>query len=123
MGVTLSSLWFYFVGVLLLLAAVLLVAGTQLLEGAMGGGVFAGVGIVFALIIGLFAVLFLLVGWGIWKGRSWGRIGGIVLAVLGVLGGLSALTGNSLVYGVVTIAIWGGIIYALWMAKSWFMAR
>jgi hypothetical protein len=124
LGVTLSSIWFYFVGVLLLLGAVLLLAGTQMLEGVFGGGVFASLGIVLAFIVGLFAVLFLLVGWGVWKGRSWGRIGGIILGVLGVLGGLSTLSGqDGLVGGVIMIAIWAGVIYALWMAKSWFGAR
>jgi hypothetical protein len=124
LGVTLSSIWFYFIGILALLGAVLLIAGTQILEGAFGGGVFAGVGIVFALIIGLFAVLFILVGWGIWKGRGWGRIGGIVIGILGVLGALGQLTSqNGLVGGIIQLAIWAGVIYALWMAKAWFAAR
>ena len=68
-------------------------------------------------------MLLLLTGWGAWTGRGWARILGIVLAVLGVLGGLSALSGGSTVYGIVTIAIWAGVIYALWMAKAWFSRR
>lgn len=124
LGVTLSAIWFYFIGVLALLGAVLLIAGTQMLEGVFGGGVFASLGIVLAFIVGVVAVLLLLTGYGVWKGRGWGRIGGIIWGVLGILGGLSTLTGqDGLVSGIVQIAIWGGVIYALWMAKAWFAAR
>jgi hypothetical protein len=84
----------------------------------------AGLGIFLAIFVWIFAALFILTGYGIWKGRNWGRIGGIIWGVLGVLGGISSLTGqDGLVYGIVSIAIWGGIIYALWMAKAWFAAR
>jgi hypothetical protein len=126
LGVTLSSIWFYFIGVLALLAAVLVLAGSTMLESAFGGsagGVFAGVGIVFAVIIGLIAVLYILAGWGTWTGRGWGRVLGIILAILGVLFGLSALTGGSTVYGIAMIVIWALVIYALWMASAFFAAR
>jgi hypothetical protein len=101
LGVTLSAIWFYFIGVLALLGAVLLIAGTQMLESVFGGGVFASLGIVLAFIVGLVGVLLILTGWGVWT-----------------------LTGqDGLVSGVIQIAIWGGVIYALWMAKAWFSAR
>jgi hypothetical protein len=128
LGVTLSAIWFYFLGVVLILVAAAALALTGFLESYFGspdtGGFFAGLGIFLAVFIGIFAVLLLLTGYGVWKGRNWGRIGGIIWGVLGVLGGISSLTGrDGLVYGVVTIAIWGGVIYALWMAKAWFAAR
>lgn len=128
LGVTLSAIWFYFIGVVLIIFAAAAIAFGSFFESVFGaqgsGGLFAGLGIFVAVIFGIFAVLFLLTGYGIWKGRGWGRIGGIIWAVLGVLGGLSSLAGrDGLVYGIVSIAIWGGVIYALWMAKSWFAAR
>jgi len=122
LGVTLSAIWFYFIGVILVLAAVLALAGGALLADLLGSGATA-LGIVLAAIVGFFAVLYLLTGWGIWGGKGWGRIAGIVLAILGVLGGLSLLTSNNAVSGIVNIAIWAGVIYALWMASAFFAAR
>jgi hypothetical protein len=128
LGVTLSAIWFYFLGVVLVLGAAAMLALGGFMESIFGsantGGFFAGLGIFLAVFIGIFAVLFLLTGYGVWKGRGWGRIGGIIWGVLGILGGLSTLSGqNGLVSGVIMIAIWAGVIYALWMAKEWFAVR
>ena len=128
LGVTLSAIWFYFLGVLLVLIAAAALALGGFLESTFGsatsGGVLAGLGIFLAVVIGLFAVLFILTGWGVWTGRGWGRILGIVLAVLGVLGGLSSLSSSGgTVSGIVQVVIWALIIYALWMAKAFFAPR
>lgn len=127
LGVTLSAIWFYFLGVVLILVAAAALALTGFLDsyfGADSGGFLAGLGIFLAVVIGLFAVLFLLTGWGVWTGRGWGRILGIILSVLGILGGLNSLTAkDGLVSGVIMIAIWAGVIYALWMAKAFFSSR
>jgi hypothetical protein len=128
LGVTLSAIWFYFLGVVLILIAAAALALTGFLDSyfgtADGGNFLAGLGIFLAVVIGLFAVLFLLTGWGVWTGRGWGRILGIILSVLGVLGGLSGLSAkDGLVGGVIQIAIWAGVIYALWMAKAFFSSR
>ena len=128
LGVTLSAIWFYFIGVVLVLIAAAALAIGGFIESTFGtadtGGVFAGLGIFLAVLFAIFAVLFLLIGFGIWTGRGWGRVGGIVLAVLGVLGGLSALSGgNGATSGIVDIVIWALVIYALFMAKAFFAAR
>jgi hypothetical protein len=128
LGVTLSAIWFYFIGVLAILGAAAMLALGGFLENMVGsansGGFFAGLGIFFAVVVGLFALLFILTGWGVWTGRGWGRILGIVLAVLGLLGGLSTLSSNGgTVSGIVQIVIWALVIYALWMAKGFFAAR
>jgi hypothetical protein len=128
LGVTLSAIWFYFIGVLAVLGGALALAVGSFFESifnaAGSGGFLAGLGIFLAVFVWIFAALFILTGYGIWKGRGWGRIGGIIWGVLGVLGGISSLSGqDGLAYGVVSIAIWAGVIYALWMAKAWFAAR
>src|SRR5687767_8610525 len=123
LGVTLSAIWFYFIGVLGVLAGIIVIAGGTMLADLFGSAAI-GLGIMLGAIALLFAFLYLLTGWGIWKGRGWGRILGIVLAVFGVLFGLAQLSGqNGLVSGIISIAIWGGVIYALYMAKAWFAAR
>ena len=123
LGVTLSAIWFYFIGALGVLAGIIVIAGGTML-GDVFGSAAVGLGIALGAIALLFALLFLLTGWGVWTGKGWGRILGLVLAILGLLGGLSQLASqNGLVSGIVQIAIWGGVIYALWMAKSWFAAR
>jgi hypothetical protein len=128
LGVTLSAIWFYLIGILLILAGALAIAVTSMFDSifnaAGGAGFFAGLGVFAAVVVWIFAALFLLTGWGIWKGRTWGRIGGIIWGVLGVLGGLGQLGArDGLVGGIIWIAIWAGVIYALWMAKAWFAAR
>ncbi|MEA2677748.1 MAG: hypothetical protein QOJ81_1889 [Chloroflexota bacterium] len=128
LGVTLSAIWFYFLGIVLVLVAAAMLALGGFLESIAGpsgsSGLFAGLGIFLAVVVGIFAILMLLTGYGVWKGRGWGRIGGIIWGVLGVLGGLGQLSSqNGLAGAVVQIAIWGGVIYALWMAKAWFAAR
>jgi hypothetical protein len=126
MGVTLSAVLFFVVGVLGIIAAVLVFAGGTMLEGVFGGsagGVFAGVAIVFGGIIAVLAVLYLLTGWGLMGGKGWARIVGIILAVLGILGGLSALTGDSLAYGAVMTVLWALVAYALFTAGAFFATR
>jgi hypothetical protein len=122
LGVTLSAVLFFIVGAILVIAAVLTLAGGALLTQIFGSGA-AALGIVVAAVFAIIAILYLLTGWGLVGGKGWARILGIVLAVLGVLGGLSALTGNSLAYGVVQIVLWAGVIYALWMAGPYFASR
>jgi len=126
MGVTLTAIWFYFLGVVIILAAAAIVALAGFADQYFGGSgsIFVGFGIFLAVFFGIFAVLFLLTGYGIWKGRGWGRIGGIIWGVLGVLGGLGQLSAqNGLVGGIIWIAIWAAVIYVLWTAKAWFAAR
>jgi hypothetical protein len=122
LGVTLSGVLFFIVGIIAILAAILALAGGALLTQIFGSSA-AALGIILGGIVALIAILFLLTGWGLMGGKGWARILGFVLAGLGVLGGLSALTGNGLVYGVVQIVLWGGVIYALWMAGPYFSVR
>lgn len=130
-GVTLSAAWYIFIGVLLVIVGIIAVVAFTALEGLfqgseIPGGAAAGIGIFIAVIVGLFALLFLGTGIGLLRGRGWARIVGIVLAVLGLLGGISTLTtgGNSggLIYGIIVTAIYAGIIFALYTAGSWFAA-
>lgn len=130
LGVTLSAALFLFFAVLLLLGAVIVMAGGALFAsafGAEGAGFLAGAGIVIGVIILLFSLLFFAVGIGLLRGKGWARIGGLILAVLGLLGGISSLAqgggGGSLAYGIVMTLIYAGVIWALWTAGPYFAAR
>ncbi len=56
--------------------------------GALGSGLF----ITLAIVLILFSVLYFFVGRGLWNGQGWARTLTIVLAILGFLGSLGALT-------------------------------
>jgi lysylphosphatidylglycerol synthetase-like protein (DUF2156 family) len=81
---------------------------------AAAGGVLAGVGIVFGVIVIAIGVLYLLIAYGVWKARGWAWMLGMVVsiivlvfAVLGLGNGVSAST-------IVSIALPAIVVYFLW---------
>ncbi|MBX4211837.1 hypothetical protein KW787_00065 [Candidatus Pacearchaeota archaeon] len=73
------------------------------IPGASRGLVGAGLAVIGVVLI-IFGVLGILLGRGVWKGRSWARIIQIILAVLGALGALGKLfTGHF--GGIVSLAL------------------
>jgi len=96
-GVTLAAIFLIVIGVLLLLAGVLALAGgamfANMFQGQDGGplaGVFAFIGV----IILFWAILHLVGGIGSLQGKGWGRWTGIVVAVITVIFGVLGLLGS-----------------------------
>jgi hypothetical protein len=54
-------------------------------DAAVGEVVLGFTGVVLAMIFGLFALLYLITGWGLLKFRPWGRTLGIVVAAISLL--------------------------------------
>ncbi len=79
-------------------------------NGAAVGGILAGVGFFFGIIAALLAVLYFAIAYGVWKGRTWAwtlgvvvSIIGLVFAVLGMTGGVSASSLISLALPIVVL--------------------
>ena|SRR3989338_2131023 len=53
--------------------------------GAVLGGFFGGLLAVLGVVLIIYGVLDLFVGWGLWKHKNWARITAIVLGVLGLI--------------------------------------
>jgi hypothetical protein len=94
-GVTILALFEFFIASLLLLFALAAALGVGALGailartreiGAPGFALFAGAGMMVAVILLVPAVLFSVLGFGLWNLRNWARITTIVLAVFGVAG-------------------------------------
>jgi hypothetical protein len=101
-GVTLISLLYFFVTLVLLLCTVVFIglmgaAGLGAHAHEMGPlGVLAGLGAVAGLICLIFAVVVALIGWGLWALKEWARLVALVFSGLGLLGGVAGFLGSIL---------------------------
>lgn len=99
-------------GILLALAAIGLgsiaggLVGSSGVEGgAAAAGVLAGLGFVFGLIALLIALLYLAIAYGVWKGRGWSWMLGVVVSVIGLVFGVLGLTGGVTVSSIISLAL------------------
>jgi len=88
-GVTiLAVLCFVFAGLALLAALALMFLGgmfAQVVESSGMGAMLAGAGAFVGVLVLILAGLYFLVGFGLWKLKSWGRILALVLVALGLI--------------------------------------
>ena len=61
----------------------------------------------------LLGVIELAIAWGLWKGQGWAWTVALIVAVLGIIGGVIALVSGSL-YNIVTLAVQVIIVYYLY---------
>jgi len=119
MGITILAL-LETIGALVLLAlgAMMILLGAAVLV-AVGLGE-ASLGIALSEIVVfvggfilLLGVIELAIAWGLWKGQGWAWTVALIVAVLGIIGGVIALVSGSL-YNIVTLAIQAIIVYYLY---------
>lgn len=117
-GVTVIAVLF-FIGACLgaLLAIAFLVGGGMAArfmppDARIPAGIMAAVGGIAAIVILLFAALYVAIGVGLLKLKEWARIVAIVLACLGLLGGIFALLHFS-IFAIIRLAISGWIVWYL----------
>src|SRR3990167_7256787 len=87
-------------------------------EGSAGAmGMLMGLGVVAGVILLIFALIAILLGWGMWKLKNWARIITIVLCALGALAGvaIAAMAGQMISAGfnLVFLLIYAWIIWYL----------
>lgn len=123
-GVTILAVLAFVAAGFAVLAALAFFAGGALLgsmfgnNGAMAG---AAIGAFVGFFFLVFAVVSGLTGYGMWNGKGWGWVLGLVWAGLGVLGGLSSLAQRNY-SGVVSVLVEGFVIWYLLQpgVKAWF---
>lgn len=130
-GATVISVIDGIVGVLALLAGVLLIVGAGVLGSVLGsaadpnapglGAMFAGLGIVFGIIVLLIGVLYLAIAYGVWKGRSWAWMLGVVVAVVATVFAVLGLAGGITVSNILSVALPILVLYFFWQpeVKRW----
>jgi hypothetical protein len=131
-GATVISVIDGIIGVLAILAALLLMVGGSILGGVVGsaadvdnaagvGAIFAGVGIVFGVIVLLIGLLYLAVAYGVWKGRSWSWMLGMIVSIIAIVFGVLGLSGGISVSSIISLALPIVVVYFLMQpeVKRW----
>lgn len=128
-GATVISVIDGIIGVLALLAGLLFMVGMSVVGGLANnstdtqglGGVFAGVGIVFGVIIILIGVLYLAIAYGVWKGRGWSWMLGMVVSIIAIVFGVLGLSGGVSLGSLISLALPVVVVYFLWQpeVKRW----
>lgn len=94
-GVTILAVLEFLIGLFSLLGGLVAVAGAAFV-GLVGVAALAVVALalgVFLVIMGIFS---LLIGYGLWTGKSWAWTIGVIFSILGIIGGIISLaTGNT----------------------------
>ena len=128
-GATVISVIDGIIGVLALLAGLLFMVGMSVVGGLANnstdtqglGGVFAGVGIVFGVIIILIGVLYLAIAYGVWKGCGWSWMLGMVVSIIAIVFGVLGLSGGVSLGSLISLALPVVVVYFLWQpeVKRW----
>lgn len=129
-------------GVLTLIIGLFAMLGAAMFAGAAGGigetaeapagvgnmmGAFAGLIVVFVVLIVGWGILQIVAGVKAMSGRNWARITGIVVAIIGALFALSGLAnpeaGASIVISIAIAAAYAFVVFALATSGRWFGSR
>jgi hypothetical protein len=107
-GVTILAILCFLMTAVMLLAGLGLGLGMGLvgMSPDVGGGMgamLAGLGIAGAVFFLIIAVLYGLMGWGLWTLKNWARIIALVFAVLGLCFGVLGLLGSLLAMEVISL--------------------
>jgi hypothetical protein len=126
-GVTILALFEFFIATLLTFVAIASGLGLGVLGailartsrlGDPAAGIVGGTGMMVGVIILVFAVLFVVLGFGLWNLRNWGRVATMVLCVLGAVGaslGLMLALLHFRIFGVMVSSVRLGIdLLVLW---------
>lgn len=128
-GATVIAIIDGIIAVLALLAGLLFMVGMGVLggiagdvEGAPGiGAIFAGLGVVFGVIIILIGLLYLAIAYGVWKGRGWSWMLGMVVSIIAIVFGVLGITGGVNAGSIVSLALPIIVVYFLMQpdVKRW----
>jgi hypothetical protein len=128
-GVTILSILDFIFGACALLGGILVMVGGGFMASMMNqaqstnpgmsgaSGIFAGLGAALGVVIIIIAVIYFLIGWGMWKVKNWARILTIIFCALSALSQLWSLVHNFSIFGIVILAIDVLIIWYLLKAN------
>ncbi|HXG25425.1 MAG TPA: DUF2127 domain-containing protein [Candidatus Binatia bacterium] len=130
-GATVIAVIETILAVLLFLAALALIGLSGIAGGVIGsvdepgaGGVaamVAGFGIVAGIIALLIGLLYLAIAYGVWKGRGWAWMLGVVVSIIAIVFGVLGLAGGISLGNIISLALPIIVVYFLWQpdVKRW----
>jgi len=85
------------------------------------GAVLAGAGFVFGLILLLLGLLYVAIAYGVWKGRSWSWMLGMVVSIIAIVFGVLGLSNGVNLGSIISLALPVAVVYYLWQpdVKRW----
>jgi hypothetical protein len=131
MGATVVSIIEAILGAFLLLGALALIGIGSIAGGIIGSsagqdgavvaGALAGLGFVFGLILLLIGVLYFAIAYGVWKGRGWAWMLGVVVSIVAIVFGVLGLSSGITVSNIISLALPIAVVYFLWQpdVKRW----
>jgi hypothetical protein len=98
-----------------------IVGSSDVEGGAAAAGILAGLGFVFGIIALLLAILYFAIAYGVWKGRGWAWMLGVVVSIIGVVFGVLGLSAGASISNLVSLALPIVVLYFLWQpdVKRW----
>jgi hypothetical protein len=89
--------------------------------GAAVGGILAGFGFFFGIILALIAILYFAIAYGVWNGRGWAWMLGVIVSIIAVVFGVLGLSGGVSVFNLIQLALPIVVLYFLWQpdVKRW----
>ena len=117
-GATIIAIIEAILGVLGALAALVLVGFGSIVGGLGGlsdveggaavGGILAGLGFFFGIILALIAILYFAIAYGVWNGRGWAWMLGVIVSIIAIVFGVLGLSGGVSVFNLVQLALHRG---------------
>jgi hypothetical protein len=115
MGATVISVIEAILAAFLLLGALALIGLGGVAGGLVGssgdpnavgvGAILAGAGFVFGIIFLVIGLLYVAIAYGVWKGRPWSWMLGVVVSVIGLVFAVLGLTGGITVSNIISLAL------------------
>jgi hypothetical protein len=91
-GITVLAILAMIFGVIAILGGVFVAAvGGSSILALYGYGAFSGLLSVLGVAVAVYGFLIFIFGWGMWTGKGWAWILGVILVILGILSGLGSL--------------------------------
>jgi hypothetical protein len=113
-GITILGVLHLIIGIILLIAAVMIGAISGSMMGySMMGGIFGAIGGFIAAVIGILAIIYLIIAWALFNGKSWARKIIIILTIIDLVTGTITLAiGN--VFEITSIILDIIVLYYMW---------
>jgi hypothetical protein len=85
------------------------------------GALFAGLGFVLGVIVIAIGVLYILIAYGVWKGRGWSWMLGVIVSIIALVFGVLGLTSGINASSIISVALPAIVLYFLWTpdVKRW----
>ena len=92
LGASIVAVYFCIIGAIFIIGSIsIFTIGLEILESLIDNPLFGALGSAIAFVILIIGILYLIIGYGLWKLKKWARIVATILAVVGLFGGWASL--------------------------------